>query len=283
MRIEVFAVPYDSGMRGARMGAGPERLIEAGLADRLAARGHDVHVTTIELPEGFFNSEISSAFNLDRQLGRAVSAAVAHDVFPVVLSGNCNSCLGTTAGIGEPDLGVIWFDAHADFNTPDTTPSGFLDGMALGTLTGRCFNQLTGTIPDFHAVSEDRVVLVGARHLDPSEDEALKASNVTRVLASAVTTDLPAAVARLRERSRNIYLHIDLDVLDSSEGKANTYAVGGGLSVAKLDDAIRTIARELIVRGVALTAYDPAADDDGRACEAAMKVLVTVADVVAAV
>jgi arginase len=283
MRIELFVVPYDSGMRGARMGAGPERLIESGLADRIAERGHEVNVTTIELPDGFFNSEISAAFNLDRQLADGVRAAVGRDAFPIVLSGNCNSCLGTTAGIAEEELGVIWFDAHADFNTPDTTPSGFLDGMALGALTGRCFHQMTGTINGFRAVSDDRVVLVGARHLDPSEEAALKTSAVTRVSASAVATDLPAAVGSLHERSKNIYLHVDLDVLDASEGKANTYAVGGGLSVSELEDAVRTITQALRVRGVALTAYDPLADVDGRACEAAINVLLTVADAVAAV
>lgn len=283
MEIELFVVPYDSGMRGARMGAGPERLIEGGLADRLAERGHDVHVTTIELPEGFFNSEISSAFNLDRQLAQGVHAAVTDGSFPIVLSGNCNSCLGTTAGIGESDLGVIWFDAHADFNTPYTTPSGFLDGMALGTLTGRCFSQMTKTIPGFHEVSDDRVVLVGARHLDPSEEAALETSGVTRVSAHALATNLGSAMRSLRERSKNIYLHVDLDVLDASEGKANTYAVGGGLSVKELDDAVREITHKLHVRGVALTAFDPLADVDGHAREAAIRVLLTVADGVAAV
>ncbi|HUQ20190.1 MAG TPA: arginase family protein [Gemmatimonadaceae bacterium] len=282
MRIELFVVPYDSGMRGARMGAGPERLIESGLADRLTERGHDVNVTTIELPSGFFNSEISAAFNLDSQLADEVRAAAARDVFPIVLSGNCNSCLGTTAGIGEEELGVIWFDAHADFNTPDTTPSGFLDGMALSVLTGRCFHQMAETINGFHAFSDDSVVLVGARDLDPSEVAALETSGVTRLSAAAVATDLANAIRKLRDRSKNIYLHVDLDVLDASEGRANTYAVGGGLSVKEIEDAVRTIARDLRVRGVSLTAYDPLADVDGRAREAAMRVLLTVADTVAA-
>lgn len=281
MRIELFVVPYDSGMRAARMGAGPERLIESGLADRLAERGHEVSVTTIELPDGFFNSEISAAFNLYRQLADGVRRAFARDAFPIVLSGNCNSCLGTTAGI-EQELGVIWFDAHADFNTPDTTLSGFLDGMALSVLTGRCFHQLTETIPGFHTVSDDRVLLVGARDLDASEDAALNASGVTRVPAATVTSELASALRSLRQRWENVYLHLDLDVLDSSEGKANAYAVGGGLSVAQLEDAVRTLAREVRVRAVALTAYDPRADIDGRAGEAAMKVLLTVADAVAA-
>lgn len=282
MRIELFVVPYDSGMRAARMGAGPERLIESGLADRLAERGHEVSVTTIELPDGFFNSEISAAFNLYRQLADGVRRAFARDAFPIVLSGNCNSCLGTTAGIEEQELGVIWFDAHADFNTPDTTLSGFLDGMALSVLTGRCFHQLTETIPGFHTVSDDRVLLVGARDLDASEDAALNASGVTRVPAATVTSELASALRSLRQRWENVYLHLDLDVLDSSEGKANAYAVGGGLSVAQLEDAVRTLAREVRVRAVALTAYDPRADIDGRAGEAAMKVLLTVADAVAA-
>ena len=283
MRVDLFVVPYDSGMRGVRMGAGPERLIEGGLKDRLAAHDHDVAMTTIELPQNFFNSEISAAFALDRQLANAVRSAGERDSFPIVLSGNCISSLGTTAGVGGSKLGVIWFDAHADFNTPDTSPSGFLDGMALGILTGRCFQKLAASIPGFHPVADDCVVLVGARHLDDSEVSALGDSGVTRISASSIETGFDDAMSNLRDRSTDIYLHIDLDVLDSSEAKANSYAVSGGLSLAQLEDAVRRIVRQFRVRGVALTAYDPAADNDGRALEAAMKILVTVTNAVAAV
>lgn len=125
MRVELLSVPYDSGVRGARMGAGPEALLKSGLADRIASRGDEVSQTTIELPPDSFLPEVKAAFELDRRLAKAVSAAVARDAFPVVLSGNCISSLATVSGLGVSEPGVVWFDAHADFNTPETTKSGF--------------------------------------------------------------------------------------------------------------------------------------------------------------
>ena len=120
------------------MGAGPERLIEAGLIDRLQQAGHEVVPCSVCLPSQKFMPEVQAAFELDRRLAGCVAEAVSAEALPVVLSGNCITSVGTVAGIGEPDLGVIWLDAHGDFNTPETTLGGFLDGMALATLTGRC-------------------------------------------------------------------------------------------------------------------------------------------------
>ena len=95
----------------------------------------------------WFLSEIGTAFELNRLLSKEVKAAVGDGMFPMVLSGNCNSCLGTIAGINSGQLGVVWFDAHGEFNTPETTQSGFLDGMPLAMATGRCWKTILKTIP----------------------------------------------------------------------------------------------------------------------------------------
>lgn len=263
------------------MGAGPDALIAAGLVDGLAASGHDVRHAAIELPDGAFMPEVQAAFELDRRLASAVAASVERGAFPMVLSGNCITSIGTVGGIGETELGAIWFDAHGDLNTPETTPSGFLDGMALAILTGRCWRSLAGTVPRFAPLSDDRVMLVGARDLDPAEERLLSESELTRVPAELASRGLPDELSRLRQRASDIYLHIDLDVLDPSEGNANSYAVPNGLTVAELQTAIQSIAGMFRVRAAALTAYDPAHDENGKACESAMSVLETVADAVA--
>ncbi|HEY3257649.1 MAG TPA: arginase family protein [Gemmatimonadaceae bacterium] len=281
MRVELLSVPYDSGMRGARMGAGPGALLASGLVDRLTARGCDVVHAAIELPEGSFLPEGQAAFELNRRLAGAVSAATAFGAFPMVLSGNCITSIGTVGGLGEPELGAIWFDAHGDFNTPETTRSGFLDGMSLGILTGRCWQSVAGTVPGFAPLSDDRVILVGARSLDRAEETSLSESRITRVTAESARDGLRDELSGLRKRARDLYLHIDLDVLDPSEGSANSYATANGLSVAELQGVIQDIAGMFRVRAVALTAYDPAHDENGKACESAMSVLQTVVDAVA--
>jgi len=278
VRVELLSVPYDSGVRGARMGAGPETLLKSGLADRIAAQGHEISQTSIELPSDVFLPEVKAAFELDRRLSKAVSAAIARDAFPVVLSGNCISSLATVSGLGVKEPGVIWFDAHGDFNTPETTKSGFLDGMALAILTDRCWQLLAKTISGFAPVRDDRVMLVGARHFDEDESALLSSTKVVRVSSEEVHKDFRETLASFGQRVRDVYLHVDLDVLDTSEGNANSFAVAGGLSLSELLDAIHAIGDVTHIRAVALTAYDPACDGNGKMSEAAANVIETAID-----
>src|SRR6266568_3931238 len=108
--------------RGRRMGAGPEHLLRAGLPDRLAGAGHEVHVRVLEAPADSWQAEIRTAFDLARGVAEAVRQARGIGAFPLVLSGNCGpAALGCVAGLG-PSTSILWFDTHGDFNTPETTP-----------------------------------------------------------------------------------------------------------------------------------------------------------------
>src|SRR5581483_641396 len=138
MRIALITVPYDSGYRGRRMGAGPLRLLDAGAVRRLEAEGHSVRHIPIELANEFW-TEVAAATRIQQRVADAVRDAIGRGERPLVLSGNCNSSSGTVAGIGAENVGVIWLDAHPDLETPKTTTSGFYDGQALAVLTGRCW------------------------------------------------------------------------------------------------------------------------------------------------
>lgn len=271
MQVQLIAVPYDSGRRGEPMGAGPERLLHAGLVSRLAHAGHHVQVRTIEAPADAWRSEIRTTFDLATGVSRAVTDAIGGGRFPLVLSGNCGpAALGCVAGMGAAPA-VFWFDAHGDFNTPDTTIGGFLDGMAMATLTGRCWPTLAAAIPGFAPVAEKSVILLGARDLDPLEAAALDASAVRVVPPAELRIRLPAAIEDLRTGvSGPVYLHLDLDVMDPSEGPVNCYAAPGGLSRGDVEWAIGAIAHAVPVGAAALTALDPVADPAGRTLEAAL-------------
>lgn len=278
MRVELIRVPYDSGHRDRRMGRGPLDLVHAGLPDRLAEAGRRLRIRTVELDLDF-PTENAAAFALARGVAAAVEDAREEGRFPLVLSGNCNSCLGTVSGLGTGAPGVVWFDAHGDFNTPATSASGFLDGMALATLAGRCWQAAASAIPGFAPVPEGSVVLVGARDLEPAEERALEASEVTLLSPAdggegGLVAELGAALDRLGARSDGVYVHVDLDVLDPGEGRANRFAAPGGLALDDLLGCIAEIGDRCPVRGGALTAYDPEADEDGRAREAALAVSV---------
>lgn len=281
MRVHVVAVPYDSARRGERMGAGPEHLLGAGLVARLAAAGHEAHVQLIAAPADSWRAEIRTAFELARGVAAAVHEAGANGAFPLVLSGNCGpAALGSVAGLAAPAV-VLWFDAHGDFNTPETTVGGFLDGMALAALTGRCWTQLSAALPGFRAVPEDSVALIGARDLDPLEAAALDASAVRRLDPGQVRAKLPAVLAALGDAAPAAYLHLDLDVLDPSEGRVNPYAAPGGLSRRDVEWAMAAIGKSLPLRAGSLTALDPASDVTGEACEAALRLAVALVNAAA--
>jgi arginase len=272
--VELVLVPYDCGLRGVRMGGGPEHLLEHGMVRALEGDGHQVTVTrlesTVDPP-----AEIAVAFDLSRALAGAVGAARAADRFPIVLAGNCFAAVGTLAGLGPDRTGVFWLDAHGDLNTPDTTSSGLLDGMALATLTGRCWRGLVETIPGFAPIPDHRLILVGARALDPPEEALAAAVGIRRVgppelARSGIRQALAPLAARMASGVDGFYLHVDLDVLDPAVATVNAFSAPGGLTLEDLRTVAEVVAEAGPIRGVAMTALDPASDGDGRAATAAL-------------
>jgi arginase len=273
--LRLICHPFHNGLEAVDMGAGPLRLIgDPALADELRAQGWQLDLEAIETPDPK-DPEIVRIVEGDRRLARTVRAARERGAFPLVLAGNCNSCLGTVAGLGP--VGVVWFDAHADFDTPDRS-LGFFDGMGLAILTGNGWELLRRTIPGFTPVDERDVVLVGVRDLEAHQRPPLEASAM-RVLPgpSFESTEFLRALDQLGRRAARTYLHIDLDVLDTSEGRANRFAAAGGLSAGQLEWAVEMVFRRCSVAAAAITAYDPGFDEDGRMARAASRVIATVA------
>jgi len=262
MLIHLILVPYDSGRRDVRMGAGPASLAP-GLTASLIEAGCEVEQALVEVPAVGWHAEVAAAFALANGVAHKVDAARARGAFPIVLSGNCFATVGVAAGLGKR-TGVVWFDAHADFHTPETSTSGFLDGMALRTLTGEGWEALRDKVSGFVPVPERATWLVGARDLDPAEVEALERSRVHRVAAAAVGDDLGDSIRRAADEIDQFAVHLDLDVIDVSEGRANPYAVAGGVSGADLAAACRSLGRTLAVGALTVSAYDPACDADRR-------------------
>ena len=275
--IDLHLVPYDSGHRDTRTGSGPGRLLERGVDRLLRDLGHQVSVRWIE-PRAVLPTENGTTFELIRYLAEAVRSSVSRGALPILLAGNCNSSVGALAGIGPTRPGLVWFDAHGDFNTPETTESGFLDGMGLAMTTGRCWRRVLSAVPGFAPLPELHVLHVGARDLDIEEERMLRASDVALVtprdLGSAdVEKAVETALLGLRKRVSRIYLHIDIDVLDLGEVMPNHLAVPGGLAVGTVEASIR-MARELFdVCGCCLASFDPAYDVDDQVLRAGVRLL----------
>ncbi len=208
------------------MGRGPLHFGEHGVSDRLRARrprGHPSRL--IDVPDDVPDRGRDIVRALSSACPSGCGAVVAGGRFPLVLAGNCGSSLGTVSGVraatpnDSSDIGVIWLDAHADFNTPDTTTSGFLDGTVLAALTGRGWQRAHRVHSGLPPVSDAHVVLVGARDIDAGEERLLASSRVMRVEAARMQADgaraaLDPALTELARHVSRVYLHIDLDVHD---------------------------------------------------------------------
>lgn len=275
MRIALVQVPYHLGHEGVGLGAGPERLVEAGATEALAEAGHDVELLRVRARDVETN-EIGASFEVVRRVAETVAEAAGRGSFPLALAGNCMTSIGVVAGTGG-DLGVVWLDAHADFNSPETSSSGFADGMGLAILTGTGWRALRETVPGYRAVPEANVVLVGVRDVDPAERERLAASPVQVIAPGDVSDRVEQALDRLRGRVDGIYLHVDLDVLDPSEGRANEYAARGGLAAAEVERIVDAVAERMPLRAASVTAYDPEADREGKIPAAAAAIMARIA------
>src|SRR6059058_5439265 len=232
MDIQLLLVPYDSGQRGWRCGAGPEHLVRAGLPAHLQRQGHIVTaIHIIEDDPAYPPAEIRTAFELARRLATTVRSARTAGHFPLVLSGNCNTAVGTLSGLTPDRRATFWFDAHGDCNTPETTTSGFLDGMGLAMTMGLCWHRLGATVPGFQPVEAEATFLMGARDLDPPEAALLQGSAITAIPVGQVPEGLPGLLARAPLADTLGYLHLDVDVLDPAIGHANYLPAPNGLSL----------------------------------------------------
>ena len=278
MKVQVILIPYDSGNRNVRMGSGPEHFVGKGLAEVLQAEGHEVWVETIE-SNAEFQSEVKTQFELYRLLAESVAEARRNSKFPLILSGNCSATLGAIGGAETKRLGVIWFDAHGDFNTPETTSSGFLDGMGLAVAAGLCWKRLALSIPNFSPIAGTNILHVGGRDFDSEERALFERAGATVIDAAAieqmsVRDVLTPVMSKFRFNVEEAHLHIDLDVLNPKEAPANEYVTEeGGLSVKQIFEAVGLIKENLKITSATIAAFDPKYDTQGKTLQAGLKLI----------
>jgi arginase len=271
----LIVVPYELGRLRDGVGNGPERLLAAGAEDALSASGARVRRELVQIDEAFNRTgvgEVDACFELIRLVAGQVREAIAGGEFPVVLSGSCFAGVGVVAGLAEPAPAVVWFDAHSDFNSPDTSIGGYFDGMGLAVLTGGAWQGMLATVPGARPVPESSVVLAGARSFDPPEVVRLEASGVTHLRPQELD-GLMVAVGAISPAPSGMYLHVDLDVLDSEVASVNVYAAPGGPSGGELCGMVDGLLRDGRVRAISLTAYDPAFDPDAQVPPIALDLL----------
>ncbi|HEY8807695.1 MAG TPA: arginase family protein [Candidatus Limnocylindria bacterium] len=193
-------------------------------------------------------------------LSDAVSTSLKAGGQVVILGGECTLVAGSMSGAlaVEPELLLVYFDAHGDFNTVATTPSHFVGGMCLAHVCGKQVAPLLW--PGVKKIAEDHAYLVGARELDPGEVGNLSRSKVHRIAFDRDLVDAPSLLSAVRRKP--VWLHVDLDIVDPRELAAVALPVAGGPTLKALGELLASVSQVADVRGVEICGYDTRKDPE---------------------
>ncbi|MHB8630622.1 MAG: arginase family protein [Candidatus Limnocylindria bacterium] len=195
-------------------------------------------------------------------LSDAVATSLKAGAQVAILGGECTLVAGALSGAlsVEPELLLLYFDAHGDFNTVATTPSHFVGGMCLAHVCGKQVAPLLW--PGVKKIAEDHAYLIGARELGPGEVSNLSHSKVHRIALDREEADAPTLLAAVRRKP--VWLHVDLDVVDPRELAAVALPVEGGPTLETLAELLRSVAQVSDVRGIEICGYDTRKDPEGQ-------------------
>jgi len=216
-----------------------------------------------ELPDGDKQFRMSI---LHEELAEQVEDAIQKDKRPVSLAGDCCTTIGFLAGLQRAGIEplIIWFDAHGDFNTWETTPSGFLGGMPLAMLVGRGEQRMPEAV-GLLSFPEDQVVLTDGRDLDSGESLLVKSSQLFHLpdVNDLYEFDLP---------DRPLYIHFDVDVINPSDAPAVSYSARGGPKAEQVANIFRSLASTGQVVAVSLSSWNPEMGQAGLTQKVCMEV-----------
>ncbi|TLM68443.1 MAG: arginase [Deltaproteobacteria bacterium] len=252
--IRIIGVPIDLGQSKRGVDMGPAALRYAGLADKLAALGHrvvdagnlDVPVRETVVAEAA-QHYLPAIAGVCRAVYAAAREAVASGATPVFLGGDHSLAIGSVGGVTDASpCGLLWLDAHADFNTPQTTLTGNIHGMTLAVLLGEGYPELVDAGRPGAKLQPDDVVLVAIRELDPGERERLRASGIMvytmrDIDERGIGVVIREALQRLEHHHR-IHVSLDVDCLDTAVGPGVGTPSPGGLNWREAQLAMELIA-----------------------------------------
>lgn len=285
--ISLVGLPYHLGSRGRssgyQMALGPEVLLQdSHLPASFREAFDDSEVVWVvdadeanELDNGGDFRTMPRGDQMTRHLvqamhlSRAVQDVRRRGRLPIGVLGNCSASLGMVGGLDTEGAGLIWFDAHSDAMTPDTSSNGFFEGMPVSTIAGKCWPTFRRRIPGFHEIPEERIITVGNHEIHweggrGGVDHALGALVDPPAISSlGFAGAMDGALDRLTAHTDRVYVHIDVDVLDPTVLRGNSHCAPGGLDLEKMEYALSAIAARAEILAVSTAAYDPDVDPRG--------------------
>jgi arginase len=287
-KISIIGMPMDLGQTRRGVDMGPSAIRYAGINEKLAEL-FDVVEDLGDIPVGRPEVKIdpiSKLRNLDlvaeknTMLSEKVDNIIKSGSFPLVLGGDHSIAIGTLAGVSKhyKNLGVIWYDAHGDLNTADTSPSGNIHGMPLAVSIGlghESLIQLGGYAPK---VKPENIVIIGARSLDDGEKALIKEQGIRvytmhEIDRLGMAKVMEESISYLKGKTDGVHLSLDLDGLDPADAPGVGTPVIGGISYRESHLAMEMLAESSIVTSAEFVEVNPILDDKNKTAIAAVALI----------
>ncbi len=290
MKIGIVGAPIDLGQQRRGVDRGPSAIRIAHLADRLRALGHavedhgnvaaaDMSTASVGNPKTRYLADVVRQCEMISSL---VSKCVHAGQFPLVLGGDQSTSIGTLAGLSSSagKVGIIWFDAHGDFNTPKTTPSGNIHGMALAAILGHGPARLARLGRVSPMASEKNTVLIGGRSFDASEAKLISHSKMTVFTMRELDELGMKSVVRdalkiAGEGADMVHLAFDVDSIDPAEAPGTGTPVKGGLTYREAHLAMEMLSDSKTIGSAEFVEVNPILDTANHTAELAVELILS--------
>ncbi|OIK16814.1 arginase [Bacillus sp. MUM 116] len=287
-KLSIIGMPMDLGQMRRGVDMGPSAIRYAGINERLKPlfdEIHDMGDIPIGRPEVVVDEE-SNLRNLDlvaeknTLLAEKVDEVIQSGSFPLVLGGDHSIAIGTLAGVAKhyKNLGVIWYDAHGDLNTAETSPTGNIHGMPLAASLGLghpLLTQLGGYSPK---IKPENVVIIGARALDDGEKELIKEIGIKvytmhEIDRIGMTKVMEETITYLKEKTDGVHLSLDLDGLDPIDAPGVGTPVMGGISYRESHLAMEMLEESKIITSAEFVEVNPILDEKNKTATCAVALM----------
>lgn len=287
-KVALIGVPMDLGADRRGVDMGPSAMRYAGVMARLTRLGFhvdDVGDLLVPRPHGVVGQDLNlkhlpEVVEVNRNLAATVSEKVREGYIPLVLGGDHSIAIGTIAGVAQHyrNLGVLWFDAHGDLNTAETSPSGNIHGMPLAVSLGFGHDDLVRIGGFAPKVRPENVVIIGARDLDPGERELIKRiglrvftmHEIDRLGMSRVMEE---ALAIVTNGTDGVHLSLDLDAVDPHDAPGVGTPVVGGLTYRESHLAMEMLAEAGVLVSAEVVEVNPILDVENRTAKVAVALI----------
>jgi arginase len=289
-KISIIGVPMDLGQTRRGVDMGPSAIRYAGVIERLECLHYDIEDLgdiTIGRAERAGDPDVhanlrnlKAVAEANGRLAEVVDEVVKKGRFPLVLGGDHSIAIGTLAGVSKhyKNLGVIWYDAHGDLNTAETSPSGNIHGMSLAVSLGLGHPALTKIGGYSPKVKPENIVLIGARSLDEGEKQLIKEKGIKvytmhEIDRLGMTKVMEETIAYLKERTDGVHLSLDLDGLDPHDAPGVGTPVIGGLTYRESHLAMEMLAEAEIITSAEFVEVNPILDERNKTASVAVALM----------